>query len=351
MRLRMALILLLVLWTGAAAGQSVFRPYDRLTLHCEQDPAINREYRLSKQGTLLLHGVPPLRLVGLSEERAGELITNALGRAGLLESGTVVVRRIGKTTSIITCRGAVRHYFQIPAREEKSLEELLAEAQPTAAADLKSVTITTAEGRVITVDATTMRGVLIQPGDDVFVPLLKRTAQVTLLGALVSPGSVDWTDGLTAAQALEAVGGFHPSADRTHVVLVRASGMALRVSRDDVGRAKMQSGDTLLVPMRSDWPRVVVAGAVGRPGFVEAPRGLTLGHALEAAGGLLPIAAIQDARVLRFGEKGFQRLKLGPEGLETVLLDGDVVDIPAASRASSVSALGRLLGFLRFILP
>lgn len=113
----------------------------------------------------------------------------------------------------------------------------------------------------------------LMDGDRLYIPSMDRV--VTVIGAVYSPGSFVWREGLDYKDYIELAGGFTRYADKANVYLLRADGTAQKIKGGVVfwneakGRwelsafsedEKIYPGDTIVVPERLErvpWLRMV----------------------------------------------------------------------------------------------
>jgi polysaccharide export outer membrane protein len=121
-----------------------------------------------------------------------------------------------------------------------------------------------------------------------------RASQVYIDGEVRAPGSQTINDiPMTLTEAISRAGGFAPSADQGHVVIVRDDKTyyvnVAQMLRNNQNPSKivLQSGDLLRIEAREDYG-VYVMGEVNRPATVLPMKNgkLTLGEAISQAGSL-----------------------------------------------------------------
>ncbi len=173
-----------------------------------------------------------------------------------------------------------------------------------------------------------------------------RSKQVSVIGAVTSPGTYQMIGPRTVLQMISEAGGLTKEAGDQIIILRKTdSGVADRLSLDldDLvihGNPELnlplQPGDVINVPV--DRPiYVYVDGAVAAPGQIEGKmsRPITLLQAIARAGGLTERASQRGVHVLRKGPDGAQtRLPVNLRDIrkgksdDIVLEDGDVVVVP-----------------------
>ena len=131
-----------------------------------------------------------------------------------------------------------------------------------------------------------------------------RSIQVFLVGEVRSPGAYHISSLSTVLSALSAAGGPKTSGSLRQIELVRGGQSVATIdlydfflTGDQSGNVRLQSGDTLFVPLSG--PLVGVRGEVRRPAIYELQGEQTLAEVLELAGGLVPSAYLQKVTVQR----------------------------------------------------
>ena len=168
-----------------------------------------------------------------------------------------------------------------------------------------------------------------------------RTIQIFVVGEARSPGTYSVSSLSTVVTALFAAGGPSKIGSMRSIRLVRDGETAKTIDLYDFflkgskrQDERLRPGDTLFIPVIG--PVVGVAGNVRRPAIYEARKSCTVGEALQVAGGVLPVASLQNIVVER-AEQHARRIVMnfnvdaegnGPEkALGTPLLDGDLVKV------------------------
>lgn len=345
------LVALSPVWARAQSEERVIRPGDVFSLTCEEEPSLNRDYTVTRDGLALLPFVGAVAVGGLTEEQAATRIANELVRNGILRSATITVRlvRAGSEVAPIRFAGAVEVSGELPFREGLKLSDVLAVAKPTAQADLTKVSITSAVETVV-VDFTKRADSpdsdpLLKPGDRVFVPRVevspeKPAPEVYVLGAVRRPGAVRWEEGLTLRRAIEAAGGLAEDADSGAIRLERAGQPVQNLDWNrQPDEVVLAPSDRIVVAQRRREGYVFLSGEVFRPGAIEFESGMTLSQALRAAGGARPgradLSRVSLTRRQGLSERTTRynalRIQQGLIG-DVVLQPGDRIDVPRQAR-------------------
>jgi len=162
-----------------------------------------------------------------------------------------------------------------------------------------------------------------------------RSIQVFVVGQARRPGSYTVGSLSTLVNALFASGGPSGTGSMRHIQLKRNNSLVtefdfydLLLRGDKSKDARLLPGDVIYIPPTG--PCIAVAGSVNVPAIYELREGMTLGGAVEMAGGLATTADGQKAVVERIENRNTRRVEefpLDEQGLERTLKDGDVVRI------------------------
>jgi protein involved in polysaccharide export with SLBB domain len=175
-----------------------------------------------------------------------------------------------------------------------------------------------------------------------------RSIQVFVMGEARRPGSYTVSSLSTLVNALFESGGPSSRGSMRRIELRRGDRTVhdfdlydLLVRGDKSNDARLAPGDVILIPAAG--PRVAIAGSVERPGIYELKQGSHLAEVLQLAGGLSPVAAIQEAVLERISNGAafeVQRVVLNSSGLATELRNGDIIRlIPVVPRFENAVAL------------
>jgi polysaccharide biosynthesis/export protein len=147
----------------------------------------------------------------------------------------------------------------------------------------------------------------LRDGQTVYAKAPETFRQVGVFGAVGTSGSHEFVEGDCVADLIALGGGLAANADSSSVAVVAADGVRtpinLQIAGDRGTAFRLQSGDRVYVAGFPDTSRagsVVVRGEIARPGGYPIIIGeTTLREILQAAGGLLPSAAANSARLVR----------------------------------------------------
>ena len=271
------------------------------------------------------------------------------------------------------------------SQQDASFMDILANAGgPTRYAESRQIRIIKASGQVVAFDLSgyTEGTVIgkppkIDPGDAIFVPektdmnekswlKVAPGRAVRVLGAVVRPGRIEWSDEMTLLDLLAHVGGPMPRADTNNIEIVTplADGNTqvynfdlnafVKQGHGDQALPRIKAGSTVLVhelPIdphdnKSQWVRqasdksIYIFGQVGAPGrymFTDEMHFLDL---LAAADGPTEEADLHNIRIIHRDDpsKGVSKLNLalyfetGDDSLLPQITMGDSIYIPEKDR-------------------
>ncbi|MBL8061013.1 MAG: SLBB domain-containing protein [Chthonomonas sp.] len=358
---RMFLCLLMLLTLGfAAPPDKAIRANDKVKVVCEEEPALNRDYIITKDGYILMSFIGAIKVVGCTEDEAADRIEEELVRQRILRRATVTVTLLTSEKLTIRFSGAVKNAGELPWRDGLRVSDIVQQAKPQESADLERIRIESRLGKISIINYTKVQpgnnifNPLVQPGDFVFFPLVSRETKAFILGAVARPGAIDIKSGLTLAQAIDASGGVLPNANPDRVKLTRAGQAEIVISlRSDSGIV-ISAGDRVVIEAIAKDKVIVVMGGVKAPGSFGFVEGTTLSRAIQMAGGLADnVKAGKVTLTRQNGNKLDKRtidLKRVLDGFQgdINLQAGDRIDVPQPRRndAKALVPLGILLFFL-----
>jgi protein involved in polysaccharide export with SLBB domain len=171
-----------------------------------------------------------------------------------------------------------------------------------------------------------------------------RTNQIFVLGDVVQPGSYQVPAAGTMLTALYAAGGPTVNGSLRQVLLRRRGEVVATLDaydylvRGDASHdVRLEQGDVLFVPRHQR--RVLLGGAIGRPGWYEAKAGESVADVIEAGGGFAASAARERLLVQRIlppaaRRDGQERAAFDVKGTQLAVFpveDGDRITIPTVT--------------------
>lgn len=368
-RVFVALVLSLVLVVCAWA--QAIRPGDRLKLTVKEEPQLNKEYTVNKDGIILVEFLGAVEVAGLSPEDAAKKIAAQLEKDRILRVATVKAERVGdpvatpeepatkaeeqpepppaKEPEAETPKGSVVADGEgvVAARVDHlaglTLSAFLSQLTLKEGADLTSVRLVS-EGRVRIVDTTRSDNPesdpVLEPGDQITVNLREPTpeARVTVLGGVANPGEIVLRGETTLQSAIEAAGGPRGSYVKDGITLQRLDRTELKLDPLGTGLATLlATGDIVTVEVAAPRMYVAVEGAVRQPGFFVASEGLTLTEAMGLAGGHVREAQLERVQIVS-SEPGIKPRTVNIRDIEqgyrgdVLLKAGDRVVVPGSKK-------------------
>ncbi len=331
-----------MLATAVLAADYTLQPGDVLHVIVFGEKDLSGSYRVSTTGTVVIPGVGPVSVGGLTTSQAQAAIREALKK--LLRHPRVTVA-LDEAASVrkVQVSGAVEQAGTLELPFGSTLLDALAAAGVQPDADLRRIQINRPGQKALTVDVSGWRTgeapppvVLLRSGDIIFVPRL--TERISVLGAVNKPGSVLVPIGqrFTVLDAIARLGeGLAPQADSQRAFVIRGSqtleiDLAALLERGDARQnIQLQPGDVVLVPQGK---RVTVVGSVKQPGSFIVPRPVPVLDALAQAGGPTEQADLERCKIISAGqitEIDLQAyLDRGEKPAVAELKPGDVLVVP-----------------------
>jgi protein involved in polysaccharide export with SLBB domain len=162
-----------------------------------------------------------------------------------------------------------------------------------------------------------------------------RSIQVYVAGEARRPGVYTVSSLSTLVDALFASGGPSVQGSLRHIELRRGSAIVtdfdlydLLLHGDKSKDVKLQSGDVIFIPAVG--PQAAVTGSVRNPAIYELREGESLGRLLANAGGASAVAAqarVSIERIADHRDRHAMEVAFTPEGLTTLMADGDLVRV------------------------
>jgi len=315
-------------------------------------------------GKLAVQLLEPFSVLGKTTTEVAQILTEKWKR--YVRNPSVSVSLIQKRKENVLVYGFVLRPGTADYKPPMRLLEAVAQVGgPLPTADLNHVTLTRKAGGKETLDlshpesrSATINDVALNPGDVVYIP--ERLTQISVVGEVLRPGSVDYKDGLNVEDVVVASGGLKETADLASATLLHDGKErkldldALYKHGDEQYNVKLAPGDRLLIPeMRN---RTFVIGAVGHPGWYAFKPGDRIMDALNGMGGPTADANLKSVSLLHIAKDKQSAvhtainlekyLKKGDFKYNVPLAAGDVVFVPERNRTTTSSSLwGLLTGF------
>jgi polysaccharide export outer membrane protein len=348
---------LLVVWIGLMAAWAQdsprVQPGDSLRVTVEGDESLSRVYVVDSSGAFRMPLIGLVQAGGRTTDEIAQEVARRLREGNFYRDPKVVVEIAQRAEPKVTVQGAVRRGGDFTLQEGWRLSDALRAAQPTDTADLSAVRLERLSGEQLTInhlkfvqESDWSANPPLQAGDRIFVPLRAGGKNVLVLGAVRTPGALDYEQARTLTQAIGKAGGTLPEADLTRIQIRRAhQADPILVNLNTLQRdIDLQPGDQISVPFRAMRQFIVVRGAVNSAGLINYTEGMTLTQAIEAAGGPKSNAILERVVLLRPMERGKQR-RLVVNLLEVAqgarpdeqLLPGDTVEVPEPTQRRNLA--------------
>jgi polysaccharide export outer membrane protein len=168
-----------------------------------------------------------------------------------------------------------------------------------------------------------------------------RTIEIFVVGEASSPGTYSVSSLSTIVTALYATGGPTKNGSIRNIKLIRNNETVSTLDLYDFfikgvkdNDMRLQAGDTIFIPVIE--PVVGIVGYVKRPAIYEMKGRQTVGDIIDIAGGILPVAYLQNVvieRIMEHQRRVIESFNIDPknedanENLNIELQDGDLIKI------------------------
>ncbi|QYK53900.1 MAG: SLBB domain-containing protein [Fimbriimonadaceae bacterium] len=348
----------------AVQSATTIKPGDTLRLICAEESDLNRDYRVTSDGLILVDFLGAVKVQGLTEAEASKKISKQLEDEKILKKATISLQLISPEVKLIKFGGESKIQGETPWKSGMTLIDLMRISELTVNTDVTRIQIKSADGKLRVVDATKPTSpdndLSLMPGDE--VTFLKKdpnnqpatnpnnpdtnpnnpvtnpvtnpgtVAQVTLAGLVALPGKYDLVANMTLRELLVRAGGFLEGARLGSISLERgASKRDLSIPADN--DFALMPGDVVTVnaPER---PKmfVTVDGSVNKPGRYEITEGTKLSEVIKMAGGFVEGARTDKIKIFspanaKPREIKFEDIELGYRG-DVELSQGQTIEIP-----------------------
>ena len=380
----------------------VVGPGDQLLVVIWGKSTVSHTVLVGPEGELVLPGLAPLSVAGLTLREAKARIETGLG--DIYRNVEISV----SLSAVRTMRVSVLGNVLLPGEYTGTALDLAGEMIELAGglgegASERNISIRRGGGGFDRVDLVRYRNTgdmdtnpPILDGDVVFVP--NAVAFVTVDGGVSWPGTYELGPGDTVGDLLEIAGGFARGAVRDTVLLRRfvdnrtTRSVSVDASDPESLRMPLSDGDQVYVRSVTEWresQRVFIEGEVVHPGPYGINEGVDrLSQVIRRAGGLTEKASIRDARIIRetdpddidlsfewlsgvpvrdMGEteraywksrtqdepgtvvSDLGRALAGDDRHDVLLMDGDLIQIPRTSLTVRVGGQVASPGFVTYV--
>lgn len=361
-----AILMMILCVFGLANAQSpVIKPGDTVQLICAEESSINRDYRVTSDGLILVDFLGAVKIADLTEQQAADKIAKQLLDEKILKKATVNIKLVNPDIKLVKFSGAVKVGAETPWRANLKLSDIIRLAEVLPDTDLSRVQVKSESGAVQIADTTKGEDPLLKPGDEITffvktgtnpvqptdppidpnIPVKPGdTAQVMLKGKVTLPGNYDLSPNMTVRELLIKCGGFLEGADLNSITLERSGAKrTLRLPADN--DFVIQAGDIISVDERTR-PKVfvIVDGSVKRPGRYEIEEGTKLSAVIKLAGGFNEGARTDKIKIYSTGnekprEIKYEDIELGYRG-DIELKPGQTIEIPGPRTTEAAIPFG-----------
>lgn len=308
-------------------NEYIVGPGDRLKLYFWQPRYAEHTLTVTGEGNIAIPMVGSVSLANATLAEARQRIEDAVSRALRIGRVTVDLSEPRRFRVHVTGQVRVPGTYVIPATARAADAIMMAGGIKGSAQLISGDTVITFSGslRRIVLRAPsgterhadllsfyrggrTERNPLLRDGETIFVPSRLQTSdRVGVFGAVHQSGTFEFAEGDVLGDALAISGGLTPQADSSSLLIVGMNGVEsridFRVNATAASTRPIRPGDRVYIgafPDTSENGSVTVTGEVARPGGYAIRNGeTTLRDILERAGGLLPTAAANSARLIR----------------------------------------------------
>ncbi len=293
----------------------ILGPDDEVILNVYGTSEKTYNLEVNAEGYIYITNVGPIYVTGLSIEQATEKIKSKLASTiyRAIRSGQTKIQvSLGKIRSIrVTVIGEARKPGTFTVSSLTTLYNVLYLCGgPTPMGSYRAIEIIRGNEvkRIADLYAFLLKGnqkdnVLLQEGDVVRIPYYKN--RVTINGEVKRNGKFELLDGETFKNLLEYCGGFNDNAYKASVSVNRITDkerIIIDLSSAQYSSFKVNGSDEYQVGRLLDnyENRVMIAGAVLRPGPYELNSGMTVKALVEKAGGVKPEAFTGRVSIFRY---------------------------------------------------
>lgn len=270
---------------------------------------------VNEEGEIYIPNVGPVLVNGLTLEEATEKIKSKLASTiytAIRTGGTRVQVTLGKIRSIrVTVIGQAKRPGSYTVSSLTTLYNILYLCGgPSAMGSFRNIEVIRSKGQKKVADlydflaeGDQQGNILLQEGDVVRIPYYKNRVSIT--GKVKRKGKFEMKDGETFADLLRYCGGFTDDAFRGTVGVERITDTEKKifdVRSDSYDSFRINGSDKFFVRKLQDefGNRIVISGAVNRPGPYELDPGLTLDAFIQKAGGLTRDAYTSRISIFRY---------------------------------------------------
>ena len=314
-------------------------PGDEISVTVYGVQETSEDLRVSPEGSINIPNVGQVKITGMTLEAGTQKIRDIMERTAyptLRTGASKLSVTIGKIKSIrVTIIGANKPGNYTLSSLATAFNALFAAGGPRENGSFRQIELVRPNGEIRKIDlykflvsGDQSENYGLQNNDVIRIPAYK--TRVELDGYVKRPGIFEMLPGETFSDLLHFASGFGDSAYKASVSVTQFSDKELRVK--DISAAEFDSyqpqpGDKFFVGkiINRFENRVIISGAVERPGFFELKPNMTLKDLIQNADGLREDAFTQ--RGLVFRKKADLTRELIPFNVQSVLNNGETLQL------------------------
>ena len=329
----------------------ILGPGDEVFIDVYGASEITYQEIISPDGKILISGVGPLSLAGITVKAARSRVVNKLSSiySGLGGSNpnTFIEMSIGQVRSIkVNVVGNVTQPGTYTLSSFSTVFNALYQAAgPAENGSMRDVKLMRDGNEIAVFDVYKYlfegqddQNLQLQDGDIIVVkPYVNR---VKIAGSIKNPAIYELKGNETFDYLLAISGGFDETAFRDHVTIDRIGDKEKEVAtitKKQFSSEIMQNGDSIFIPkvLNTYKNRVKIDGAVKRPGYYELTNELTLANLLTMANGLREDAYLARGNIIRLSnDLSLKNVAFDVEGIlegdqDIVLSANDLIIVPS----------------------
>jgi len=275
---------------------------DELIIDIYGASEITYQEQISPDGQIIIQGIGPIRIAGISVEAAKSKIfkklTNIYSGLGGRNPNTFAQVSVGNIRTIkVNVIGQVQRPGTYSLNSFSSVfNALYLSGGPTEKGSLRRIRLIR-DGEEVNVfdvydylfDSSNDSNIILQDGDQIVIdPFINR---ISLAGAVKNPAKYELLEGETFEDLISFAGGFEGDAYQETITIERNNGRMksiATINNLEFDKSVLFNGDSINVGVIVDRfeNRVNISGAIMRPGNYELTQGLMLSDLIEKADGL-----------------------------------------------------------------
>jgi protein involved in polysaccharide export with SLBB domain len=332
-----ALVLILSIVCFAQTADQAIKPGDRLTITCDQDESLNRIYKVTEDGLIMVPFLGAVRVEGATTAYVADDIEKRLIEGRVLKEADVTVLFVGQPVppKPIKVQGAVSEEGEVSWKEGMRLSDVLRSITPGVGADFSRIRILSLDSAVSIVNfskfdpGTNAQNPVLRPGDTVVISTKGEPKKP------VKSGPDSKTPPVKKPPVKPVTKTETPPVTKTETPPVK---------KEETPPVKPKEE-----PKEEPKAPVFVLGGIVEPGSVAWSKGLTIRSAIRASGGFTDQADTSRVRIERKNVKA-KVYNLTDRALDAPLLPGDqvIVEVIVQKRFLTIDGAVNKPGIVKF---